>query len=263
MDIPRLGIGTYKIKKDAAYSITLNALKLGYRHIDTANLYKTEESVGKAIRDSGIPRDEIFVTTKISINHLKNKKILTGVQRSFEMLGLDYIDLILLHRPVHHIENWKLLVEIYKEYGDKIRHIGVSNFSTCHLSDIMQESDIIPYINQVEITPFLIRDYLVTFCKKYNIKIVAHSSITKGEKLEDENLMRISKEIGISPTKVLLRWGYQKGYYIIPRTEQEDHLKENISILNAPIDPKYINELDSLNCGFATHPQYIYDEDGL
>ena len=261
MDIPQIGFGTYQLN-EKAYESCLNALKLGYRHFDTANLYKTEEALGKAIIDSGIDRKELFITTKISFNHLKKKKIKTGLRRSFERLNLEYIDLVLLHLPIHCKENWTLLEEEFLgDYKNKIRFIGVSNYSIANLESILEEAVVHPYVNQIEISPFFTRNKLIKYCNDKEIKVIAHSSLTKGKKLENEIICKIAAESNLSPAQVLLKWALEKKYPIIPRADNISFIKENIETLSKTLNKELIDVLDELNENFATHPRHIFKED--
>lgn len=260
MDIPPIGFGTYLLG-DKAYESILHALKLGYRHFDTANLYKTEVALGKAIKDSGVPREEIFITTKVSIHHLRKNKIMTGIKRSFERLDVEYIDLMLLHLPIDCKKNWNILVEAYLgEMKDKIRFIGVSNYSIDDLEEI-KDSEVKPYVNQVELSPFFTRDKLITYCNKNEIKIVAHSSLTKGEKLDDETLLEIAYECNLTPAQVLLRWAIEKNYVVIPRADDVNYIKENYETIEKHLTNDILVQLDKLNENYATHPRHIHKED--
>jgi methylglyoxal/glyoxal reductase len=263
MDIFTLGFGTYQLDKETAEEAITYALETGYRHIDTANLYKTEDAVGKAIKNSGVNRKDIFVTTKISIHHLKKKKILTGLRASFRKLDLDYIDLVLLHRPVHHKENWKLLEEAFNsdEFRGKIRFIGVSNFSVQHLTDIIETCTIMPYANQIEVTPFLQKNNLVNFCEKHKIKVIAHSSLTRGERLDNVVLCKLAKTIDCTPAQLLLCWAINKGYCVIPRTTETSWIKENFDSKDVKLTDHIIEELNKLNDGFTLFKKYVYDDD--
>ncbi len=264
MNIPRFGLGTYKLKKDndEAYLSVKKALELGYRHIDTAALYNNEESVGRAIKDSGISREEIFITTKIQRADIwkGEKRMIRSINRSLKKLDVDYIDQVLLHAPIEEklLESWQILEKIYKD--GKIRHIGVSNYKIEHLKIILKDCKIKPYTNQIECSPFLVRHDLVNFCKNNNIKVVAHSSLTKGEKFDDPLINEIATKYDKSPACILIMWGLFKGFTIIPRTCNVDHLIENYgcSISSNFLVEQDIERLDKLDeHQFATHPQYI------
>jgi len=172
--------------------------------------------------------------------------------------------LVILHSPVRDekllLEGWKVLEEIIMgqidEFKDKIKHIGVSNYDINHLTLILKDCKVKPYVNQIEVSPFLTRTALTTFCKQNSIHIVAHSSLTKGQKFDNIILQEISKKYNKSIAQILLKWAVQKGYSVIPRTSQYDHLVENMS-LDFIIDTNDMDQLDKLDENFATHPQYL------
>lgn len=273
IDIPKIGLGTYKLYGDdnkQAHEIADEACKLalnlGIRHIDTANLYKTEQNVGNAIKSCGIPRNEIFVTTKISMNHLKSGKIETGINASFKALGVDYIDLMLLHRPVDNmnLKNWLELERLYKgKYKGKIRYIGVSNFSIDHLLEIINNGTIVPFANQIEISPFFTREKIVNFCMSHNIKIISHSTLSRGKTLSNEKLVQYANSINCTPAQILLSWCLHKGYHVIPGTHDTSQLADNINSEFVKLDDIMIKNLDNLNQNYTLYPQYVYNEDEI
>lgn len=256
-DIPSLGYGTYKLN-GGTYKMTLSALEEGYRHIDTATTYRHEKSVGMAIRDSKIARNEIFLTTKIPWYNIEKGTIKEAVDNSLKELDVSYIDLILLHVPYEgkNISSWKLLEEVFEEYKGKINHIGVSNYNIEQLTELLDNCSIIPYCNQIEVTPFLQRPKLINLCKVYNIKVVAHSSLTKGTKLNNETLVSVANDNKVSTAQILLKWGLEKGYVVLPRTKNQDHLREDFQ-LNFKINDKSMDILNSLDENYATHPKLL------
>ena len=264
--IPRLGFGTYRLRNDIAYNSTLAALTLGYNHIDTANLYKNEEEIGKAIKTSGIERNKLWITTKIQIKDIKKGKdaMYKSIQNSLIQLGTDYLDLVLLHGPVEEylLESWKYLEEIILgnvvELKKTIRYIGVSNYNIYHLDIILKNHRIKPYVNQFEVSPFLNRDNLISYCKEKNIIVVAHTSLIKGEKFNDVKLSELSDQIGISKPLILLSWALNKDMIVLPRSSDIEHIRENIKCLETKLDQDIIKELDDeYNVKYCTHPQYI------
>lgn len=265
MEIPAFGLGTYKLKNgDDTYEIIKQALQLGYRHIDTASLYCNEKSVGRAIKDSGVPREEIFITTKIQRFDIYKgeKKMIKSVEKSFRNLQVDYIDQVLLHAPLEEKieESWKILEQIYQKNEGKIKHIGISNFNIGHVQRVLKVCQVKPYTNQVECSPFLLRSQLIDFCRTNSIKIVAHSSLTKGEKFDDPIITQMAQNYNTTPASILLLWGAAKGYTIIPRTSNTEHLVENLGCFDSSTDLTCadIETLDSLDSHqFATHPKYI------
>ena len=268
MQIPLIGLGTYQLKGQVAYKIVLEALRNGYRLIDTAKLYKNETEIGQAIKDSGIDRKEIFIITKIWIDDIKegSEKIINSILNSLIKLDTTYIDLILLHAPIEEklLESWSTLEEInlgnVESLRDKIKYIGVSNYNVDHLSTILNKCRIKPYANQIEITPFLPRNRLVKFCQDENIKIIAHSSLAKKKKFGDYNLNDISKKYNINISALLLLCAKYKNYIILPRTSNVKHLEENIQCLEIELNFDVIKKMDKLDCKFSTHKKYLLDE---
>lgn len=271
MEIPLIGFGTFRLKGDDAYNMVLSALQNGYRHIDTAKLYGNEKNVGKAIKDSGINRNEIFITTKIWKDDLKNEnRMIKSVKNSLKKLDVDYIDLVLLHTyPVEIggsdlselVTTWKVMEDIIdnKIIGleNKVRYIGVSNYKVIHLEQLLNCCKYKPYVNQIEITPFLIREDLSEYCQKNDIKVVAHTSLIKGEKFTDNKLITLSEKYKMSMSLLLLSWAVTKNYIVLPRTSNLTHLIDNYKCMKVILSDEIINELDNLNENYATHPQYI------
>lgn len=244
MELPLIGYGTYRLKNP--YTNILYALRLGYRSIDTASLYQNEVEVGKAIKDSGIPREEIFLTTKVKLaDLLKGEEgIRSVVKLSLERLNT-YIDLLLLHVPTNNLrENWQTLISLQ---SSQVRRIGVSNFDIKHLEQLSGE---VPYANQIELSPFLPRKELVSYCQKLGIKIIAHSSLTKGRKLNDQRLIVLSQNKGTTPAQLLLSWAVSQGFAVIPMSSNKDHIKENLII---PLDL----QMETFDEEYATHPKLL------
>lgn len=267
MDIPKLGFGTYKLKGKILYDVLNNALALGYRHIDTASLYRNEEIIGNVLMENKIKREEIFLTTKISLKDIKKGKngILNSIEKSLKKLQVEYIDLLLFHAPIDDLNiiniNWKLLEEICMNHipklKDKIKNIGVSNYNINHLQSILNDCKIKPFCNQIEISPFLTRDNLVSFCNQNNIKIIAHSSLTKGTKFNDNKLMNLSIKYNLNIPLLLLCWAKYKNFILIPRTSNIDHVLQNLDCLKINLSTEAIKELDELNENYSTHPKFI------
>ena len=254
MEIPKIGFGTYRLKDDTTNSL-LRALTVGYTHIDTAPLYKNEAQVGEAINKSGIDRNTLFLTTKISRNELKNNSIADSIENSLRVMNQDYIDLVLLHEPIDFLQNWILLCEYFDNQTQiKVRHIGVSNFNIEQLELITKIK--FPYCNQIELNPFLQRTSLTQYCKKKNILVVAHSPLAKGEKLDNPILKYISEDIKKTPAQIMLKWNYINNNIIIPRSKDQLHILENTS-LDFELSKDNLEKLDSLNCNYSTHPKYL------
>jgi 2,5-diketo-D-gluconate reductase B len=253
----KIGFGTYRLHDDT-YESVISAIQSGYEAIDNAPLYKNQELVGQAVKDCGRNRKNLFITTKISRNQLKTHSIVESIESSLDLMGLDYIDELILHEPIHPLENWQILSEYFNTSGKgKIGKIGVSNFNQKHLKMIYEdEKSDNPSVNQIEVNPFLARTDLVNYCNDIGLQIVAHSPLAKAEKLDDEQLIEIAEKHCISPSQVMLRWGFEKGFRVIPRSKDLSHIQENLN-LDFCMDEGDMAILDSLDCGYTTHPKYL------
>ena len=246
--IPMLGLGTY-LNDNGRQTIDsiLYALEIGYWHIDTAAMYENEKEVGEAVRESGIPREEIFITTKLWNSDHGYDNTIKAVQRSFERLGLDYIDLYLIHWPVENLrlESWRALEKLYN--NGLCKSIGVSNFMERHLEELLNHSSIIPVVNQVEFSPFLYLKELLDYCEFKGIALESYSPLTKGHKLKDSKLIEIANKYNKSTSQILIRWCLQKGVIVIPKSSQKQHIKENANVFDFNISEADMNKLDNLN----------------
>lgn len=254
-DIPSIGFGTYRLHNNT-YDSVKYAIKCGYKHIDTAPLYKNEKLVGYGIKDSGINRDNLFITTKISRNELKLNKIVESIENSLKNLSVDYLDLVLLHEPIDYIKNWNLLEEYYNTKGkNKIKNIGVSNFNETHLKNINNQNI---YCNQIELNPFLLREPIINYCNSNNIKIVAHTPLTKGEKLNDKKLIELSNKYEITEAQMMLKWSLQNNNIVIPRSKNFKHIEENLSLNSINnIEKDDMEYIKTFDCQYSTHPKYL------
>lgn len=258
--IPPIGFGTYQLKQTTAYTSTLHALKAGYRHIDTAVLYKNEQYIGQAIIDSKIDRSELFITTKVHINDMNkgHDEIVSAFENSLKDLQTSYVNLLLLHSPSKIIEkNWKTLEYLYDQ--KKCLMIGISNFDIDSLQIIFdnKETNIYPMVNQIEISPFLKREKLVKYCKEKNIIIVAHSSLTRGNKLNNKLITNLAKKYDISPANLLIKWALDNNYVVLPRSSNPDHIIENISKLDIKLLKDDIYLLNNIKEDYSLFPKYI------
>lgn len=256
--IPSLGFGSYRHSLEDAYNFVSLALKLGYRHIDTAHIYKNEEAVGQAIRDSGIPRSEIWVTTKVWKKFIEKDKIADAVDTSLKKLGLDYLDLVLIHSPCKgkYVTSWQLLEKYVAENPGRVRQIGVSNYRQDHLEALEKVWKIKPYCNQIEVTPFFRREELVSWCKNKGIIVVAHSSLTRGQKLDHEIVTRVAEKNKASVSQILLGWAREKELVLIPGASTEEHLMANWEGREFVLDNSGVVELDSISDEFALFPWF-------
>jgi len=253
MDIPKIGLGTYRLNN--TYDMVKNAILLGYRHIDTAQLYRNEEDVGKAIneliKENIIKREDIFITTKVSMRNIKKSRIEKSVEDSLKKLNIGYIDLLLLHVPVKNkiVSSWNILENIV---SSKIKYIGVSNFNIDHLELLRNNCTVKPYVNQIELSPFYQQIDIVEYCRNNGIRVVAHSSLTKGNKLSHETIQKLSDKYTVTASQILLKWVLYHGYCILPRTSREDHLLENFE-LGFEIKDEDMVLLDSIKDIYKTH----------
>ena len=248
--IPIIGLGTYQTNpgKETENAV-LYALENGYRLIDTAAYYKNEEYIGDAIRKSEIPREEIFVTTKIwNDDHSDPEK---AFNRSLEKLNLDYVDLYLIHWPVEERnKTWKIFEKLLEE--GKCRTIGVSNFTIKHLNELIKISKKIPVINQIEFSPYLYQKDLLDFCNSKNIQLESYSPLTKGRRLNDKRLIEIAQRYNKTTAQILIRWCLQHNVVVIPKSSNEERIKENIDVFDFNISLKDMKLLDSFDDSYRT-----------
>jgi diketogulonate reductase-like aldo/keto reductase len=248
VEIPRLGLGVYQAPLgESTLRAVKYALDVGYRHIDTAWLYGNEGDVGKAILESSIEREEIFITTKVWNSDQGYRSTLAACERSLQRLGLAYVDLYLIHWPVEGQNNntWKAMIQLLRE--GKTRTIGVSNYEIFHLQKIFQNFDVIPSVNQVEFHPFLYQEKLLEFCKNSNIQLEAYSPLTRGQRLNHPTLVDLAKKYDKSPAQILIRWSLQHGLVVIPKSIRKDRIRENIQVFDFQLEETDMKLLNSLN----------------
>lgn len=249
--IPLFGLGVYLSKegKECEQAV-LWALEAGYRHIDTAAIYKNEESVGLAIKKSGIPRKDIFVTTKLWNSDHDDPK--SALNASLKRLGLEYVDLYLIHWPVEkkRVHAWSVLEQLNKQ--GLAKNIGVSNFTVTHLKELLAKSKVIPAVNQVEFSPFLFQQNLLDFCEQKKIALEAYSPLTQGKKFGDKTLMAVAKKHGKTPAQVLIQWCLQHDVVVIPKSVKKERIRENADVFGFELSVLDMKSLDGLNEGFRT-----------
>lgn len=256
--IESIGFGTYRLKGVDAEKSVISALQNGYNHIDTAPLYANLTEVGNGIRNSGINLANITITSKISRDSLISGKIEESFRSTLHNLQINHIDELILHEPLNPVENWKLLVDLYQNSGrGLIGRIGVSNFDIDTINNIINATNFVPHVNQIEINPFLTRGNLSRQLTDLNIDITAHTPLAKGEMFGNPVLQTIAKEVNLTPAQVMLKWGMQMGFRVIPRSSNEKHIVENLDIFNNSFDDKTMASISSLHCGYATHPKYL------
>jgi diketogulonate reductase-like aldo/keto reductase len=232
-------------------------LNIGYRHIDTAYIYGNESDVGKAVLESGISREEVFITTKLwNTDQVGYDYAIKACKQSLQRLGLTYIDLYLIHWPVRGINNnsikiWKAMVHLLQE--GKVRAIGVSNFSIDDLKQILNDSDILPAVNQVEFHPFLYQKDLLSFCERNGIQLEAYSPLTRGMRLNHPTIVNTAKKYdNKTPAQILIRWSLQHNLVVIPKSILEQRILENSQVFDFELRAEDMKFLDSLNENLQT-----------
>jgi diketogulonate reductase-like aldo/keto reductase len=250
--IPQVGLGVWQTPSGATTrNAVAAALEAGYRHIDTARIYGNEADVGAAVRDSAIAREQIFVTTKLWNADQGYEPALRAFDASLQRLGLDYVDLYLLHWPVpgKRLDSWRALERIHTE--GRARSIGVSNFLVPHLEELLGKASQVPAINQIEVSPFLQRQETRALCQQHGIVIEAYSPLTHGQRLDDPVVADIARRVGRSPAQVLLRWGLQHDLVVLPKSTKPARIAENGALFDFTLDDRAMTELDALEDGFV------------
>ncbi len=250
--MPCLGYGTLQVSNEDAESCVLDAIDCGYRLIDTASSYFNEEGIGQALRKSHVPRNELFITTKVWVQDSGYDHTLNAFNTSLEKLGLDYIDLYLIHQPYgDYYGSYKAMEELYKE--GKIRVIGVCNFSAERFIDLYMNVDIKPMINQIELHPFFQQDSLVNVMNGYNCQVEAWGPLNEGQKdiFDNEVLKEIAYKHHKSVSQIILRWHIQNGYIAIPKSIHHSRIKENMDIWDFVLDGNDMMKIKELDIGYS------------
>jgi methylglyoxal/glyoxal reductase len=246
--MPWFGLGVFKVQEGSEVVESVKAaLRNGYKSIDTAAVYKNEEGVGQAIRDAGVLREELFITTKVWNSDQGYESTLQAFETSMEKLGLEYLDLYLIHWPVagKYKETWRALEKLYRD--GRVRAIGVSNFHVHHLKDLMADAEIKPMVNQVEYHPHLAQTELLEFCKAEGIQMEAWSPLKQGELLTEPTIVEIAEKHKKTPAQVILRWDLQTGVVTIPKSIKEHRIIENADIFDFELSADDMDRLNSLN----------------
>lgn len=250
IEIPAVGLGTYKNNSgEGLKNVVKGAYEAGYRLFDTAAFYGNEEALGEAIRNAGIPRQNVFVTTKVWNDAQRKGEVRESCEESLRRLGMKYIDLYLLHWPVREKteESWKALESLLKE--GKVRAIGVSNFLENDIKRLLENADRQPSLNQIERHPRLNQNSLVEFCHSCGIVVQAHSTLMRQKLSDNELLLSIARNHEKSVSQIILRWHLQSGVAVIPKTSNIDRIRENIDILDFELSEADMAAIDSLNNG--------------
>ncbi|MFC2030904.1 aldo/keto reductase [Chloroflexota bacterium] len=255
LEMPWLGFGVFKIDEGQAVEDAVrSALEIGYRSIDTAAAYRNERGVGKAIRESGVPREDIFLTTKVWNDDMRAKRTLAAFEESLERLETEYVDLYLIHWPVegYYQEAWQVMEEIHQ--NGRAKAIGVSNFAVQHLEDLLRASQIVPTVNQVEFHPFLVQPELLRFCQGHKIQVEAWSPLMAGEILTVPAVQKLADKYLKTVAQIVLRWDLQHKVVTIPKSVHANRIAENTQVFDFELSQADMDLLDALDEGKRVGP---------
>ncbi len=248
VQIPVLGIGMDQVKDfKQGYEALLHAFSIGYRSVDTAFSYGNEEMVGNAVRDSGLPRNQFFVTTKLTGSDHGYDAALRGFEKSIKRFRLEYLDSFLIHWPGKYlfVDTWKAFERLYRE--KRVRAIGVCNFNIHHLVTLLKEAEIVPMVNQIEWHPYFSQPDIARYCREHNILVEAWSPLMcGGEVLDDKVIHGIADALHKSPAQIILRWHLQAGRRIFPKSVTSNRIEENMGIFDFQLAPEQAARIDSL-----------------
>lgn len=252
--MPWLGFGTFKVPEGKVVEEAVKeALRLGYRHIDTAAIYKNEEGVGQAIKDSRVPREEIFLVSKVWNTDQGYESTLKAFETSLKKLQTDYLDLYLIHWPkALNKETWKALEQLYKE--GRVKAIGVSNFKLHHLEELLEDAEIIPMVNQIEFHPQFPQTEIMEICKKHNIQLEAWGPLMQGKIFEIPLMRELAEKYNKTISQIALRWDLQMGVVTIPKSITPERIKENMNIFDFEISKEDMDRIVQLNIGERVGP---------
>ena len=245
--IPQLGLGVFRAGAGKATQDAVRwALDVGYRHIDTAHIYGNEADVGKALRASGVPREEVYVTTKLWNADQGYDETQRAFDISLKALGTGYVDLYLMHWPVpeRRLHSWRAMERLVEQ--GSCRSIGVSNFVVRHLEELLAVAAVVPAVNQIELHPFLQQRETVALCRAKGIAVEAYSPLTKGRRLDHPALVAIAREVGRSPAQILIRWSLQHGFVVLPKSAKNARVLENAAVFDFELAPAQMAQLDAL-----------------
>ena len=253
--IPQLGFGVFQIPPEETAEPTKLALELGYRHIDTAEMYGNEREVGEALRASGLDRGEVFVTSKLNNGYHRPDDARRAFDQTLSELGFDYVDLFLIHWPLptlydgDYVSTWKTLEE-FKADG-RARSIGVSNFEVDHLERLAAETDVVPAVNQIELHPYLLNEEVRSYGEEHGIATEAWSPLKQGEVLRDPVIVEIAERAARTPAQVVLRWHVQRGNIVFPKSTTPERIRENFELFDFELEPGDVERINGLDRGEA------------
>jgi 2,5-diketo-D-gluconate reductase A len=261
--IPQLGFGVFKIAPDVTARAVRFALEVGYRHIDTAEMYGNEAGVGEAVRASGLDREDVFVTSKLDNGEHRPDDARRAFDVTLAELGFDYVDLFLIHWPLptrydgDYVSTWKTLEEFHAD--GRARSIGVSNFQVAHLERLAAESDVVPAVNQVELHPYFHNSDVHAYGQAHGIATEAWAPIARGQVLDEPAIVRIADELGRTPAQVVLRWHLQRGCIVFPKSTTPERIEENFGLFDFELGLDHVDAIDALDRGEAgrvgPHPE--------
>ena len=251
VSIPQIGLGVFQVPSQEAQPVVERALEVGYRHIDTATAYVNEPGVGAAVRGSGLPREEVFVTSKLRNGDQGYDQALRAYDATCERLGLDALDLYLIHWPNPSAglwqDSWRALERLRDE--GRVRAVGVSNFLVEHLEELAGFADQMPAVNQIELHPTFQQADVVAACDAYNVAVEAYSPLGQGADLADPRVTEIAQDLGASPAQVILHWHLEKGHVVIPKSVSVQRLRANAALEGVVLHPEQVAAIDALEAG--------------
>ena len=253
-EIPVLGLGVYLSPEGETTAASVRwAVEAGYRHVDTAAVYGNEASVGEGIRTCGIPREQLFVTSKLWNDDIRKGRELEAFRESLKKLGTEYLDLYLIHWPVEgFMKSWHILEDLYR--NGAVRAIGVSNFHKQHLEMLEAEAEIMPMVNQFECHPYLSQEMLIETSRKYGMVCEAYSPLggQNGPVLSDPVICKLAREKGCTAAQIVLQWNVHRGLVVLPKSNHRERIESNARLFDVELSQEEIQQIDSLNCGMRT-----------
>jgi 2,5-diketo-D-gluconate reductase A len=256
VEIPQLGFGVFKVPPEQTEDVTRTALEIGYRHVDTAQMYGNEAGVGRAVRAAGLARDEVFVTSKLNNPNHARDDALRSFDGTLAELGFDHVDLFLIHWPLpgvgDFVETWHAMEEIYR--SGRARAIGVSNFTPQHLRRLLAAAEVVPAVNQIEVHPYLVQDDVRAFGAEHGIVTEAWAPIARGRVLDDPVITTIAKRLERTPAQVTLRWAIQRGDVVFPKSVTRSRIEENFDLFDFELTDDEMAEITALDRQERTGP---------